>query len=456
MPPILMHPTTRLDPFQRPTGSIDDPCGIGWRLLLLFVWLFPASGLAMGFENLQINGFGTLGWIHDDNATSAFVRDLNQRPKDSLPEDRSWFPNDSWLRDSRLGLQANLRLSSDLSVMTQMVLRNQITHNPGYHLDWALLAWTPMPDLDLRFGRVGYDLFLVSEQRNMGYGYPWIRPPVEFYGWIPLYSLDGFDGSYAWRSNAATWRFKVQGGRSIGIGVPMDEDLYRMTLDQAITATLTYEEGRWLFKAGHSHLRVASEAKPLTPLFNALDGLAGMGLPSVEAQAADLRRNMTFDASRIRLSTVGLVYDDKDWLVQAELGTVSSSIEMNVNHDIAYAGVAKRWGDWTPYTLISAIRPHHRAQSISSNWGDGLPANLEAALNGLQQASILAINSSRIHQETMSLGVRYDLNPWAALKWQWDGTHVHPNGYLLRPGTLLDGSQPLTVQAFSVSLDFVF
>ncbi|MBF0416891.1 MAG: hypothetical protein HQL86_01400 [Magnetococcales bacterium] len=417
---------------------------------------FPGLSLALELGTPEIHGYGTLGWLHDDQSQSAFVRDINQRAKDSLPDDQSWWNNDAWLRDSRLGLQASMRLSPELSVMSQVVLRDQITRDFGYYVDWALLAWTPLPETQLRLGRVGYDLFLISEQRNMGYGYPWIRPPVEFYGWIPLYSLDGADLSHALLVNGSRWRFKIQGGRSTGIGIPMDDDLYALSLDRLYVATLAYEKGPWQIKMGHSGLHLNREAKPLSGLHDALDGLAGAGLPAVEAQAAEYRRNMSFGGSDITLSTLGVVFDNKDWLVQAELGRVSAAIDMSTNHDMGYLAVARRLGDWTPYAMASAIRPHDAPYSASFNWGDGLPAALADGLNGLQQAAITAINSSRIDQETYTLGLRYDFNPWAALKWQWDSTRIHPDGYLMRPGTLLARSKPMTVQGISVALDFVF
>ncbi|MBF0262172.1 MAG: hypothetical protein HQL97_10105 [Magnetococcales bacterium] len=419
-------------------------------------WLHTTTSPALELQPPQLHGYGTLGWVHDDHARSAFVRDTNQSPKDTLPDDRSWFNNDSWLRDSRLGLQASMRLSPELSLMSQVVLRDQITRDFGYYVDWALLAWNPLPETQLRVGRVGYDLFLISEQRNMGYGYPWIRPPVEFHGWIPLFSLDGADISHAVVVNDARWRVKLQGGRSLGVGIPMDDDLYRLDLDRLFVATLAYEKGPWQVKIGHSRLHLNHEAKPLSPLHDALDGLAGSGLPAVEAQAAEYRRDMSFADSRITLSTLGVVYDNKDWLVQAELGRVSATIDMSTNHDMGYLAVARRLGNWTPYALSSAIRPHKPAYAATFNWGDGLPAGMADGLNGLQQVAITAINSSRMDQETYTLGLRYDVTPWAALKWQWDSTRIHPNGYLLRPGNLLDRSQPLSVQALSVALDFVF
>ncbi|MBF0308157.1 MAG: hypothetical protein HQL56_01350 [Magnetococcales bacterium] len=425
-------------------------------LVVLLPLFSGASAYAEDSGRWRINGYGTLGFNVDNSPTTAFVRDLNQRPKDSLPDDGAWFSNDAWLRDSRLGLQIGYQFTPTLSAMTQLVWRDQITTTFSHYVDWAYLAYKPKPEADIRLGRLGYDVFLMSEQRHLGYGYPWARPPVEFYGWIPLYAVDGVDLAYTLAGNPERWRFKTQIGRSIGIGIPMDEEVYSLESDRLLTATLTRESGPWLIKAGYSHLNIRTEAKPLAPLHPALDAVGELGLPGVSAEAANYRRNMRFKDAEMAFRTLGISYDDKEWLVQAEAGTVTSSIEMNVNNDMAYAGLSRRLGDWTPYLMVGAIRPHVDVYTAAANWGEGLPPEVAEGLNGLQSAAITALNSSRIHQETLTLGLRWDFDSRAAVKWQWDTTHIHPNSYLLRPGFFIDRSQDMTVQSFTVNLDFMF
>ncbi|MBF0429326.1 MAG: hypothetical protein HQL94_10420 [Magnetococcales bacterium] len=412
------------------------------------------------FGRLHFMGYGTLGFNQDDNRpNSTFLRDISQRPRDSFTTS-SWLTDDAWLRDSRLGLQIGYQFTPTVSAVSQVVVRNQVSPKLTHFVDWTYLAINPLPELDTRIGRIGYDVFLMSEQRNMSYSYPWVRPPVEFYGWIPLYSVDGADLAYTLRDQETQWRFKLQAGHSPGLGVPIGtDDNFYVKSNKILAATVTRENGPWLLKAGYSHVAISREADPLVNmLFNDLDSVTALQIQTangdVSGEAAELRRNMTWKNSHMNYFTLGATYDKNDLLAQAELGAVFSSIDMSMNHSMAYVGLAKRMDDWTPYLLVSGIRPHDKAYSASYNWGDGLPPPFAGPLNGLQAGAITALNSTRIHQETLSLGLRWDFNSRAAIKWQLDSTHVHPYGYLLRPTT--DVSQALHVNLLSVNLDFTF
>ncbi|MBF0158070.1 MAG: hypothetical protein HQL58_00950 [Magnetococcales bacterium] len=404
----------------------------------------------------HITGYGTLGVNQDDHhPRTSFIRDISQRPQDSFTTS-SWLTDDAWRRDTRLGLQVGYQFTPTLSAVSQLVLRDQVSPRLTHFIDWGYVALTPIPDVDVRLGRVGFDVFLMSEQRNLGYSYPWVRPPVEFYGWVPLYSIDGADLGYTLRDQETRWRFKIQGGRSPGLGVPIDDDIFYVASNKIMTATLTRESGPWLFKAGYSHVTFSKEADPLARmgLFAGLDEVARLGIDPISRDADQLRRQMTWKNARMNYFTIGSTYDDNDWLAQAELGVVASSIDMAMNNTMAYLGLARRLGNWTPYAMVSAIRPNTTRYSSIRPWGDGLPQELQGTLNGLQTGAQAAVNSTRIHQETLTLGLRWDFSSRAAIKWQLDTTQVHPHGYLLRPSN--DVAQATTVHLFSVNLDFMF
>ncbi|MBF0420748.1 MAG: hypothetical protein HQL78_11365 [Magnetococcales bacterium] len=425
-------------------------------LLLLF---FPGDGAADGNAGRwHVMGYGTLGLNADDGHPKAsFIRDITQREQDSSTTS-SLITDDAWKRDTRLGLQVVFQVTPTVSVVSQGVLRDQVSSKLTHYIDWTFLAFNPVPEVDARIGRVGYDVFLMSEQRNLGYSYPWVRPPVEFYGWVPLYSVDGGDLAYNLTNQGSRWRFKIQGGSSPGLGVPIDrDDIFYVTSDKIFSATVTREQGPWQLKVGYSYVNVSSEADPLEfrlGLFTALDGVAAMDIPTISADARNLRRQMTWKDSRMNIYTIGMVYDQKDWMVQAELGKVVSSIDMSMNGTMAYAVVARRLGDWTPFVLVSGIRPGVGVHSASIPWGEGLPEGVQGPLNALQAGANQALNSTRMNQETFGLGLRWDANSRVALKWQWDATHVRANSYLLRQS--LDVSQDVHVNQLSVNLDFTF
>jgi hypothetical protein len=116
-----------------------------------------------------LRGYGTFGINQDDNRPhTAFARDISQLPKDSYTTS-SLLTDDAWLRDSRLGLQFGYQFTPTASIVSQVVLRDQVSTKLTHFVDWAFLAFKPSPKVDTRIGRVGFDVFMMSEQRNVGY-----------------------------------------------------------------------------------------------------------------------------------------------------------------------------------------------------------------------------------------------------------------------------------------------
>ena len=149
----------------------------GWILALAAA---PAPALDWSFK-----AFGTLAAIGTDNDNIGFRRDYTQ----------DYGANSHWGlgTDSRLGLQLDADFSREFHAAVQWVARNHAGNFIEQNLEWAFLRWRPRDDLDLRLGRLGFDAFLLSDYRNVGYAYPWMRPPSDFYGPLFTYHFDGAD-----------------------------------------------------------------------------------------------------------------------------------------------------------------------------------------------------------------------------------------------------------------------
>ncbi len=254
----------------------------------------------------RVNGYGTLGFSMDSDDDSAFMRDLSQRA--GRPDESSWK------LDSRLGLQASYRFAADLEAVGQLVVRDQESNDWDQSLEWLYGAWRPGAGMEMRVGRVGYDAFLMSDHRHLGYAYPWVRPPIDFYGWIPVFSLDGADFGYAMESaDWGYWRIKGQLGQS-GLDFPMGDRTYAFDSQLLWSLTLSGESGPWRLHAGYSQIDVDSEI-PVEALHQGLTMVVDADVPGISAEAEKLRYHTTFEGSRIRYSSLGLVYDDGDWLL---------------------------------------------------------------------------------------------------------------------------------------------
>lgn len=398
------------------------------------------SATAWAGDDFRVSGFGTLGYVMDNRPDIAPARDISQKPQNN-------FRTGSTARmDSNIGLQLEYRLAANVDLVSQLEWRDHFQADFDSATELAYAAWQPSANIDMRVGRLNYDAFLMSDHRNVGYAYAWVRPPSEFYSWIPIFSIDGIDAAYNFHDEAGHWRLKLQAGDSrfvipIGLG-------YDFHANNLWGVSLARQTGDWRFKATYSRFTVASEVAAFAELHAGLDAVAASGLPGVSAEAADLRRNLSFSGARVTYTTLGAAYDDGRWFGQGELGHTTSSAAVVPHGRMGYLSVGRRFGDWAPYLTISTSHPGNPLRTPANNWG---------AFNApLRDPALFVVNTTRIEQSTAALGIRWDFNRQAALKLQWDRTRIKPSGYGSWWRDLAINHQTTQVDLLTATLDFVF
>jgi hypothetical protein len=390
--------------------------------------------------DFSYGGFGTLGYVTTDKHEFGFTRDLSQPRRSGLDE--------HVLPDSRLGIQANYRASSQLELAGQLVARDQVDLTLAHAVEWAFLAYHPIPEADLRFGRMGFDVFMLSEYRSVGYAYTWVRPVMEFYSWIPVNSFDGMDASYAFDSAAGRWRLKLLAGRSrTQTPSKINAGDYRLVFDSLWGGSLSHESGAWRTKLSFVKIRIASQP-PTEPLTDALGAVAALSLPEISAEAERLADGLTVKGSRSHFAAFGTRYDDNVWLAEAEYSVLSGGSASVPQGWRGYISVGRRFGDWMPFGVLAWARPDEGRVATSADWSM-LPGGVQ-----LQNFAVDAINTGRISQRTASLGLRWEFCNTAAVKLQWDSTRVDPYGWGLWPDA--NQSRGETVNVFTTTLDWVF
>ncbi|MCG8613823.1 MAG: hypothetical protein MI864_25210 [Pseudomonadales bacterium] len=63
------------------------------------------------------------------------------------------------------------------------------------NVEWAYLSYDLTNELTLNAGRYRLPLYYYSDFLDVGYAYPWIRPPVDVY-WVPVTSIEGLNLYY--------------------------------------------------------------------------------------------------------------------------------------------------------------------------------------------------------------------------------------------------------------------
>ena len=413
--------------------------------------LAQSDGATAGQPGFQFNGFGTVAAVGVDSPDDwGFRRELTQPAR-----------RDSGLRfdtDTRLGLQADWRASAQWEFVGQLVLKPRPPEETNQEsVTEAFVAWRPSADWTLRLGRTSPDLFLLADSRNVGFSYPWIRPNVEFYGWVPIRQLDGMDVTRQWSLGDARWRAKLFGGRSTVTFADSEDFADRARINQFVGGTLAMDSGAWTLKAtvARAKTRPFDEAG-LQQARAALDQIAMLPVPAVAQQAAVLRDSFPAGTLVTHYSALSAAWDAAPWQLQAEVSRIDGNFATS-RAWYGYASAARRFGEATTVFAMAGVARSSHAAVPEPDWtaaltpivGPQLAAGAQLAGASVAQST----NGALEDEHSVSLGMRYDLGPQLALKAQVDAVRTARHG-----GGLWAFSTSAAHHALvgSVGVDFVF
>jgi len=385
------------------------------------IWIAPAVSaqeIPAAASDFRLNGFGTLGLVdvlpHD---SWGFRREIDQTAH-----------HDERLRadvDSRLGLQASWRPDPRLEFVGQLVLKPR-AHEAAddESLAWAFAAWRPAPEWEVRVGRTSPDLFLLADVRNVGFAYPWMRPSVDFYGWMPASTIDGADASRQWQLGDGRLRAKLFAGRtSVTLGSTHDDGDTHGNVSPLLGSTLAFDANGLTVKATLAEAKTrARDPAAVTQAWTGLDSLAQLPIPGVASQAAALRDSFPRDIFITRYAALGVSWDANPWQLQAEISRITGNFYTSQSW-YGYASAARRLDDVTVFAMVG--RAHSsRAPLPQPQWAATLaplvgPA-LAAGAQGLGTKIASDYDVARENQRTVSVGARWDVNAQVALKFQFD------------------------------------
>lgn len=390
--------------------------------------------------DLSVHGFGTLGVGYVDKPSDwAYTRSLNQRPTDSdLRADL----------DSVVGLQINYSLAANLELVGQAsYARLREGARASDYLDLAFLAWRPDADWSMRLGRLNLDAYLLSEHRDVGFTYPFIRPPVEYYARMPS-SLDGADIERVWVAGDVAWHAKAFGGRTTA-GISEG----RLKLRPLYGIMVSREANGLLLR--FSALRARTRSGRLDPLLDALRDIQSLPVPVVAEQAAELEAALSTRDVHTKYLAAAAAYDRNNWLLQAEVNRAWARSSSAINFKSGYVSVGRRFGPLTAFVMESAALRDYKP-GPAPDWQTplaGIDPVLAQQAQALADGATIAAGKSAGHQFTTSAGLRWDVAPRLALKAQFDHVRTRRNGDGLWHSA--DGRANHS-SIFAVAADFVF
>jgi len=381
----------------------------------------------------RLAGFGTLGgaWASADGIE--YRRDVTQAPTGVAGGAGAANV------DTRLGVQLNYRLGADWEAVVQALSRYRYDGSWRPELSWGFLSYAPDSALTLRGGRLGLDVYPLADSANIGYSYLPVRPAPDYYGGIPMQSLDGVDLSYLWPLGADALKFKAYAGVAVGKAVAdANGTVFDLGDSPLVGAYLEYQGEPWTARLGYTQIRVAHEF----PFPGVFDALRNGGIPG----GPELADRLSVEGRRFGYVAGSLAYQQGPLQAQLAGSYFHSHSDSLPAYTAGFALLGYRIGALTPYLLLSA------AHSPDSNPQSGLPP--WPVLAPLEDAVGKMFESNLNNLQTVALGARWDLASHLAVKLQAERIHgTHSIVLWFNDNAPPDGFK---TTVFSAVVDFVF
>lgn len=310
------------------------------------------------------------------------------------------YNEDGSTADTRAGITASAQLNRDWWVGMQLFSHSNDVDEPGrsIDLDWAYASYRPNDALAVNLGRIKFPNNLVSEYYEIGFAYPWIRPPEEFYSHVSLgpnltvESINGATVIFTQKFGAGA-RFALQ--PFIG-DTNIDDGFQRKML--GMKASISRDNMEVLAGYMRSNLQLGS-------------------LTSAHfAEAND---------KNLQVWNVGFSYD-RNIVVYTEYGRSTLEDRPEFDSTGGYATFGYRFGKYLPHVTYAVFD-----------------------------------QESGLGQKSTALGLRRELTSFSAFKFEWKQIDPEQRPTALASGAQPAGlfeSMPdkNRVNLYSVSVDFVF
>lgn len=398
--------------------------------------LFALAGNACAADSTPdwaFSGFGTLGVVHNDDRQADYV--VSSLKGDGAGRTRRWSRH----VDSKLGAQLDLTLDARWSAVLQVVTEQRLDSSYRPRVEWANVKYQATPELALRVGRIAMPMFIAGDYRKVGYAYPWVRPPIEVYGVLPIGSSDGVDLNWRWSGEAARSTTQIMVGRT---ALPL-YDGARLRGHAIAGLSHTVERGDFSARASLITARLSLSLFP--ELFGALDNFG--------AQGSSLGRRLQVVDRRASAFSVGVNYDPGQWFATSKIGSSKVGGYLGSTRS-AFVGGGWRHASLTPYAGYARAWGS-RPQGPHALSLDAYPLP-QAALGAQLNIGIAALLRTVPSQSTISAGLRWDAAPNIAFKLQHDAVTTRAGSRGMFINSAPDYQSGRTAQVSSAVLDFVF
>ncbi|MGX9418820.1 hypothetical protein ACWU4D_15875 [Vibrio sp. WJH972] len=382
----------------------------------------------LDLERFRVHGFGTVAITQSGN-DEIYTPDYLSR--DISTDKVSWD-------ESLFGLQLDSSITDSLEASVQLVFRNRYDDDLEENIERAFLKYSPN-EFYARIGRLGLDVYMLSEYRNVGYAYPWAHASLEFYGAFGMDYYDGAEIGYRVPTDLGHLQVSLYGGSTTQTS-EMAGYVVKLDYESLVGTTLRYSQDNWTLHAALANATLASDVDFINELRDALDQSSAFW-----NEADSISSDLEVDGTSVTYASLGGLYDNGDWVAQSELSYADTESKVFPTFYTGYLSVARRLESITPFILGGFVEPVDD-RSISSN--------APVFLSSLQDA-VSSIYSSTFDQKSLSVGASWDVVNNLSLTVQWDRTWVEPYGGELWNFDSVNTTS-VTLDTYSLNCSFIF
>jgi hypothetical protein len=355
-----------------------------------------AALVSTSAQAIQFDGFMTAG------ATK--IVDIEKQDKGNIYigglGDRGITDDVTFERDTRFGLQISSDITEKMSVVAQLLGRGD-KGNFNATVEWAYIDYEIAEVASIHAGKIKQPVYLVNDYVEVGYAYPWIRPPQEVYLLNnPLNTVNGIELLLQFPVGPGTLSFQPYMGSNRD-DIPNTDGAY-FQADNIYGMDIKYSGRGYTVHASDFTCDVKT-----TGTFNTTAAFPGLG-------------------------TVPLTVDLNG---KGKCNVVATGFNLDINNIVVYAEWQQRtttkslkqaFGDTTAWytTLgyrIGKFLPHLTYASIDGTASTKTPGVAQVTSGPATGASF---NFPVPIQTSITAGLRYEVNDSAALKIEYEVVNI--------------------------------
>lgn len=368
---------------------------------LVLSLLYPLSASAVQVtDNLSVTGFFSLQGTYTDMAGANVPRPQG--------EDSDLEADEFDLDSSVLGARADLDIYSGLGASLQVVSTKQTDDSYDPEVEWAYLKYDFANDLSVRAGQMKLPFLQGTELRYVGYSRQWAWPVV------PINGAGGFDLFRGVELYYNTYYGDYDIQLHASLGEPEHElDFIQDTWVGLVSAELDNGNA----KARLSFLQ------------------AGFDIYSEDDQ-------LLYENTSLKMGSLEGEYQWDHWVTHA--GFATGTAYSHPDEYLAYLSLGYRFDRFTPFALYSRKEMHFESlaffgeddgELLGEGGGDleaGTPSGPPPEPQTDPEFTEDDLDGKRV-EDTLAIGVRYDLAPQLSVKFQWDYQRLNDQSSVGQP-----------------------